>query len=171
MQTTNPALKKVSNFKHAITAALLLIVMSTALAACGTTAATSTSTPTTQAPPAAVDNTAVPNTPVSDNSAAPPSAATKAANLVGVTLSEWAITPNNLAIPSGKVEFKVSNTGKFGHNLSISKDGTEIGKTSTFTSGEGTQTLAVDLQPGTYEILCNVPGHADKGMKGTLTVK
>ncbi len=168
MQTMNPALKKVSNFKHAITAALLLIIMSTALAACGTTAATSTSTPTTQAPPAAVENTAVPN---SDNSTAPPSAATKAANQVGVTLSEWAITPNNLAIPSGKVEFMVSNTGKFGHNLSISKDGTEIGKTSTFTSGEGTQTLAVDLQPGTYEILCNVPGHADKGMKGTLTVK
>ncbi len=168
MQTTNRALNKVSNFKHAITAALLLGVMSIALTACGTADAT----PTTQAPPAAVvDNTAVPNTPVSDNSVAPPSSVTKTTNQVGIILSEWTITPNNLAIPSGNVEFVVTNTGKFGHNLSISKDGTEIGKTSTFTSGEGAQTLAVALQPGTYEILCNVPGHADKGMKGTLTVK
>jgi uncharacterized cupredoxin-like copper-binding protein len=29
----------------------------------------------------------------------------------------------------------------------------------------------VTLSPGTYDFLCTVPGHADGGMKGKLTVK
>jgi uncharacterized cupredoxin-like copper-binding protein len=28
-----------------------------------------------------------------------------------------------------------------------------------------------DLKPGTYVMVCNVPGHYDAGMYGTLTVR
>jgi len=35
------------------------------------------------------------------------------------------------------------------------------------------RSLAVqaELQPGTYEFYCSLPGHADRGQKGTLTVR
>jgi uncharacterized cupredoxin-like copper-binding protein len=28
-----------------------------------------------------------------------------------------------------------------------------------------------DIALGEYEVVCTIPGHAEKGMKGTLTVK
>jgi uncharacterized cupredoxin-like copper-binding protein len=46
-----------------------------------------------------------------------------------------------------------------------------VGKTSTFAASEGAQTLEVDLTPGTYTIICDLPGHAQQGQKTTLVVK
>jgi len=37
-------------------------------------------------------------------------------------------------------------------------------------AGEKTS-LTVSLPAGTYTVYCPLPGHADKGMKGTLTVQ
>jgi uncharacterized cupredoxin-like copper-binding protein len=31
--------------------------------------------------------------------------------------------------------------------------------------------FGVTLKPGEYDVICTIPGHAEKGMKGTLTVK
>jgi uncharacterized cupredoxin-like copper-binding protein len=36
---------------------------------------------------------------------------------------------------------------------------------------QGTTSVTADLKPGTYEYFCNVPGHKEAGMDGTLTVK
>jgi len=34
-----------------------------------------------------------------------------------------------------------------------------------------TETLKVNLMPGTYTVICNVPGHEQLGMKTTLVVQ
>jgi uncharacterized cupredoxin-like copper-binding protein len=36
---------------------------------------------------------------------------------------------------------------------------------------KGTATTSFNLKPGTYTFFCQVPGHRQAGMQGTLTVK
>jgi manganese oxidase len=42
--------------------------------------------------------------------------------------------------------------------------------TSDLNNGESESLDLGELSPGTYEVVCEVPGHADSGMKATLTV-
>ena len=35
---------------------------------------------------------------------------------------------------------------------------------------DGRSTLTVDLSPGTYLVICNLPGHYARGMSAVLTV-
>jgi uncharacterized cupredoxin-like copper-binding protein len=51
----------------------------------------------------------------------------------------------------------------------IQKDGKELAGFEPIAEGEESETA--ELQPGTYTFLCTVPGHAQAGMEGTLTVK
>lgn len=112
-----------------------------------------------------------PVTPTQVSSPTPvPQAVKKEGQQVGIKLSEWAILPTNLTVPPGQVTFVVSNDGQYPHNLAVQSNGTDLGKTPDFKKEEGTKSLKLDLQPGTYTIICTLPGHADKGMKGTLTV-
>jgi hypothetical protein len=86
---------------------------------------------------------------------------------LSVTLSELKITPATLTAPAGPVTITVTNSGSMAHNLSIPSLGA---KTADLAAG-ATATLKLgDLAAGTYEVRCEIPGHADGGMKATLTV-
>ena len=77
--------------------------------------------------------------------------------------------PSSLEVPAGaEVVVSFENAGAMAHNVQFPEfeAGTEnIGsgknETITFTAGES----------GTYEFLCDVPGHAQAGMKGELKVR
>jgi plastocyanin len=90
---------------------------------------------------------------------------------VKVTGKEYSFSPSTIVVEGGgptKIEF--TNAGSLAHNLRITKDGQEVGGSPTFQGGE-TKSATVDLQPGSYEMLCSVGDHAALGMKGNLTVK
>lgn len=71
---------------------------------------------------------------------------------------------------AGKDTIDFTNDSPVGHNVQIEdSSGAELGGTKTITGSSTTAT--VDLKPGKYTFLCTVPGHAEAGMKGTLTVK
>ena len=84
-----------------------------------------------------------------------------------VALKDFAIDPKDLTADAGKLRFVVTNEGGTAHDLVIEgKGGTPILK-----PGEGPVNLDVELAAGTYKWLCDIPGHAQRGMEGTLTVK
>ena len=109
------------------------------------------------------------NTPTTTNTPAPP---TVASGGVGkefkVVLAEWTINPKTLEAPTGKVLLKVSNAGQFPHNLVI--QGTDK-RTPDFTSADEPKILEIDLPPGSYTWVCDITGHAERGMTGQLVVK
>ncbi|HYC89169.1 MAG TPA: cupredoxin domain-containing protein [Thermoanaerobaculia bacterium] len=102
------------------------------------------------------------------NAHTPSNAPTPASPTQEVHLIEYAIhMPDTL--PAGRIAFNVENGGKETHAFEIEGNGIEQ-KTNALTRGN-TASLEVELKPGTYTIYCPVDGHADKGMKKTVTVK
>jgi plastocyanin len=69
----------------------------------------------------------------------------------------------------GKVTIDFTNPAAIEHDVAILKDGQELAKSPLISQSK--TSVSADLAPGTYTFLCTVPGHADGGMKGTLTVK
>jgi manganese oxidase len=83
-----------------------------------------------------------------------------------VALSEFALAPASVTVPAGGT-LRVVNDGAAAHNLSVT--GTDL-ITEDLPAGESGTLDVSSLEPGEYEILCTIPGHADAGMTGTLTV-
>ncbi|HLM49571.1 MAG TPA: plastocyanin/azurin family copper-binding protein [Solirubrobacteraceae bacterium] len=71
--------------------------------------------------------------------------------------------------PAGGLTLKSKNDSSVDHNIAVSGSGVDekgpVGK------GGATSQVQVDLKPGKYDFLCTVPGHAQAGMRGALTVK
>jgi len=73
-----------------------------------------------------------------------------------------------LSAPAGKVTIAMANPSPLQHDVAIEGNGVDV--TGKIVSKGGTSTVSATLKPGTYTFLCTVDGHADAGMKGTLTV-
>ncbi len=93
------------------------------------------------------------------------SASTGAAS-VHVSLSEFAIDPGSVTVGAeGTVH--VSNDGTAAHNLSIAD--TDL-TTPDLAAGETGELDVSSLEPGSYELLCLIAGHADAGMTAALEI-
>ena len=89
-----------------------------------------------------------------------------AATEANITLGEYKIE-GTLTVPAGNVALNITNGGTIEHNVEIK----ELGKKSAnIKSGASGKLDLGNVEPGTYEIICNIAGHADAGMKSTLTV-
>jgi plastocyanin len=69
----------------------------------------------------------------------------------------------------GEVTIEFTNPAALEHDVAIQQDGEELAKSALI--AEGQTSVSAELAPGTYTFLCTVPGHAESGMEGTLTVK
>jgi plastocyanin len=75
----------------------------------------------------------------------------------------------SLTSKPGKVTIDFKNPSPIEHDVAIEKEGEEIAISERIKEGE--TSVSAELAPGTYTFLCTVPGHAEAGMEGTLTVK
>ena len=110
---------------------------------------------------------------------------------VTVTMTEFGFEPNAINVTAGSpVELTLVNEGAIEHDfvievipvtdISSSNSGDHHMSTDehseydlhTSTAAGETSTLTFTVtEPGTYKIICSVPGHLDAGMTGELIVK
>lgn len=88
---------------------------------------------------------------------------------VEVKLTEYKIEMPAL-IGAGVTTFNVTNTGNETHGFEIEGNGLEKTLKPRLKKGES-NSLQVDLKPGTYKVYCPVIGHKWHGMSLDLTVK
>lgn len=80
-----------------------------------------------------------------------------------------AFDKTELSAKPGKVTIDFDNPSPIPHNVVILEEGKEIAGFEPISEGE--EELSADLEAGSYEYICSVPGHPEAGMKGTLTVE
>lgn len=110
-------------------------------------------------------------------------------NDVGGKVKEWSVTLDASTAKAGEVTFTVANDGSIGHEFLVVKtdialgeipldgdhfaeptDGIEvINEIGEFAKGT-TETLTITLEPGKYQIVCNLPDHYSSGMHASFTV-
>ena len=78
-----------------------------------------------------------------------------------------AFDKTSLDAPAGTVTIELTNDSSVPHNVEIEGNGVE--EESDTVTGD-TTSVTVDLESGTYDFYCNVPGHREGGMEGTLNV-
>ncbi len=106
---------------------------------------------------------------------------------VAVTLADDSVTLDPAEVTAGPVRLVASNEGSMTHEIEIlagADPGVELVVKSQVAITEGlelvdevedivpgaTGELTVDLEPGTYLVMCNLPGHYAAGMSAYLTV-
>jgi uncharacterized cupredoxin-like copper-binding protein len=88
-----------------------------------------------------------------------------------VNVMDFNFKPKDISVPAGKVVFFLVNSGPAAHDMLIADStGKTLARSSLVQSGD-TFTFTVDNLPaGKYVFYCDVPGHRQSGMEGTLTV-
>jgi uncharacterized cupredoxin-like copper-binding protein len=142
-----------------------------ALSGCGTTSSSASQAKTTT-------TTTAPAT------AAAKGAAAATPGTVNVTVTEWRVTPSAASAKAGKVTFAVTNTGKAKHEFVVLKtdkaasalgagmrvpEAGNVGETGDIAAG-ARKSVTLNLKPGHYVLVCNLPGHYMAGMKADFTV-
>jgi len=100
------------------------------------------------------------------------------------SMNDFSFDPNEFTVPAGKeITVHVTHHGSMEHNFIIMKLGLEAGemfddadKANVFweidlqPGDSETVVFTAPEQPGTYQIICGMPGHLQSGMLGKLVV-
>jgi hypothetical protein len=106
-----------------------------------------------------------------------------------VALAEWTVDVVG-TVRAGKTTFTIANTGTIAHELLVFKSDLKPSAYPTNAAGGikeegggvalvsdganidpgGSQSRTIDLAPGTYLFVCNIPGHFKAGMFTVVTV-
>jgi uncharacterized cupredoxin-like copper-binding protein len=114
-------------------------------------------------------------------------------NELTIKMGDYSFTPSTVSTKAGKVTISAPNDGQVEHELVLFKTDRSPGSLPTIDNevdeegleakgvespgeieevGPGeTKSNTFDLTPGKYLMICNIPGHFQRGMYGTVTVK
>jgi len=85
-----------------------------------------------------------------------------------VDMVDIAFNPTEMTIPANTdVTINLVNNGAATHNFNVESEGIHSGDYA----GGQTGTVDINLPPGEYEYICNIPGHKEAGMVGKLIVQ
>jgi plastocyanin len=83
-----------------------------------------------------------------------------------VTTENMAYSNKNLTSEAGQVTVRLNNKDLFWHTFTIDALGVDL-KVPV----NGDESVTFTAAPGSYDFYCTVPGHAQTGMRGTLSVR
>jgi nitrite reductase (NO-forming) len=99
---------------------------------------------------------------------------------IGITLGDMWIKSSVPTVKPGRVTFNVVNQGQTTHGFAIvpapaKVTGGIVDESTFIASGDhlaagASGTVTADLKPGTYELICHIPGHYAAGQKATFEV-
>ncbi len=107
---------------------------------------------------------------------------------VDVELNEWNVIPNLGSVAAGTINFATANTGSTKHELvairtdlapdalptndrGVAEDQLDVkGRTSPLIDPGQLDAITVELAPGAYVLICNIPAHYALGMRAAFTV-
>ena len=109
-----------------------------------------------------------------------------ASHALTIRMTEYAFDPDDAVAKAGKVTITAPNDGNTVHELvllktdadpaNLPKEGDEVDESASV--GEiadvepgSTKKATFKLVPGTYAMVCALPGHYEGGMYGSLTVR
>jgi uncharacterized cupredoxin-like copper-binding protein len=89
-----------------------------------------------------------------------------AATTVTVKATEFKFSLSKTTASRGTVTFKIKNAGHLKHDFKINGK-----KSKMLNPGQSTTLKVTFRKAGKYSYICTVPGHAQAGMKGRLTIR
>lgn len=152
------------------------LVAAVTLAACGTASGevdpTVTRVAVEGAPPTRPPTLPADATPAPGGTAATPAGGDggggELATSVELNMVDLAFEPTDFAIAANTdVAVNLTNSGNLPHAFQLEDGSVE---SDELASGE-TGSVTLNLPPGEYPYICPVPGHADSGMAGSITVQ
>lgn len=104
-------------------------------------------------------------------------------------VKEWEVVLETDEVPAGEITFRIENQGTIQHEFLVAKTDIDLGQIPLegdrfseeqegllmideipeYAAGT-TEELTVTLEPGTYQLVCNISGHYQAGMFTRLTV-
>ncbi len=105
----------------------------------------------------------------------------EASHDIAVVADDFDYTPNRMLGLAGEINITMTNTGLVGHNLIVLEQGvrissatqfdesTELGRIESLAPGFDAS-LSLDLEPGTYQVVCLIPNHLEQGSTADLIV-
>jgi plastocyanin len=99
-----------------------------------------------------------------------------------ISMTEYAFDPADVTVSKGDT-ITVTNDGQLPHNYTVMEgDGSGAKKlppdlrdlalgTGDVDPGSSGEYEVGDMELGEYKVVCTIPGHAEQGMGGTLTVR
>lgn len=148
------------------------LILTSALTACGDSDDERESTTSTESTPAA---TAAAERPPASTAAAAATAAPTSTipQTLTVKAGEYFYDPKDFQVRPGAVTVTMTNEGPERPHTFIVKnkngDG-DLFKSERVPVGAPVTFEFTIMEEGTYEVYCSLPGHADRGQRGTLTV-
>jgi len=85
-----------------------------------------------------------------------------------VSMTEFAFSPDPIVVSQADAVLTVVNDGSVAHDLLIN----ELGKGSPdLPPGQEFELDLTDQPPGTYDVICDLPGHVEAGMVTKITIE
>ena len=90
---------------------------------------------------------------------------------VAVVGREYSFDPSRIVVRgAGRLTLTLRNEGSLAHNIRVLRGGEQVGGTPSFPPGRG-ESATLNLEHGSYELVCTVGDHAELGMTGELVVR